>query len=152
MDIQEKQKEGFITLKEASLLSGYSSDYLGQLIRKGKLEGKQVYANVAWMTTREAIDSYVASENSRNKNPVEEDRAPLRARALTLALDQRGSRALRALLTFVGVCAAFGLLFEFYMLSVFVDHGISARAEERTKETALAATALTAVSGDHGEF
>ena len=56
--------EGYITLKEASELFGYSPDYIGQLIRKGKIEGKQVYANVAWMTTKNSLDEYLARERS----------------------------------------------------------------------------------------
>ncbi len=47
-----------ITLKEASQLSGYSADYIGQLIRAGKIPGKQVYCNIAWMTTAEAVMEY----------------------------------------------------------------------------------------------
>ncbi len=57
-----KSKENpskYITLKEASKMTGYSPDYLGQLIRKGKLAGKQVYLNVAWMTTEDAIREYL---------------------------------------------------------------------------------------------
>ena len=54
----EKNKE-HITLKEAAVLSGYSSDYLGQLIRKGKLAGEQVYSNVAWVTTEKDVMSYL---------------------------------------------------------------------------------------------
>lgn len=49
----------YISLKEAAELSGYTPDYLGQLIRKGKLPGKQVYLNVAWMTTEEALKDYL---------------------------------------------------------------------------------------------
>lgn len=61
-----KQKDdNFITLKEAAEISGYSPDYLGQLIRGGKLEGEQVYMNVAWMTTREAVEEYL--KNAKNK-------------------------------------------------------------------------------------
>ncbi len=57
----EVPKEGahYITLKEAAKISGYSPDYLGQLIRKGKLAGKQVYLNVAWVTTEKALKSYL---------------------------------------------------------------------------------------------
>ncbi len=57
-----KEKENsskYITLKEASKMTGYSPDYLGQLIRKGKLAGKQVYLNVAWMTTEDAVREYL---------------------------------------------------------------------------------------------
>ena len=49
----------YITLKEAGEISGYSPDYIGQLIRRGKLEGKQVYANVAWVTTKNALEGYL---------------------------------------------------------------------------------------------
>jgi hypothetical protein len=57
----ESKKGGthYITLKEAAKISGYSPDYLGQLIRKGKLSGKQIYLNVAWVTTEEALDEYL---------------------------------------------------------------------------------------------
>lgn len=57
----ESKKEGtrYITLKEASKISGYTPDYLGQLIRKGKLQGKQIYLNIAWVTTEEALGEYL---------------------------------------------------------------------------------------------
>lgn len=66
MTIQEEKRAGYITLKEASERFGYSPDYLGQLIRKGKIEGKQVYSHVAWVTTPEAIEAYLAG-NVRKK-------------------------------------------------------------------------------------
>ena len=53
----------YISLKEASKLSGYSADYVGQLIRNGKLEGKQVFSNVAWMTTEKALHEYMRRQN-----------------------------------------------------------------------------------------
>lgn len=43
-------------------MSGYSADYIGQLIRSGKLEGKQVFSNVSWMTTEEAIRAYLEKD------------------------------------------------------------------------------------------
>ena|SRR6185503_13135100 len=52
-----------ISLKEAARISGYSSDYVGQLIRSGKLEGKQVFSNVAWMTTEDAIQNYLRRQS-----------------------------------------------------------------------------------------
>ena len=47
-----------ITLKDASGISGYSPDYIGQLIRSGKLKGEKVYCQVTWMTTAEDVLSY----------------------------------------------------------------------------------------------
>lgn len=54
--------EKYITLKEAATLSGYSADYIGQLIRQGKIPGKQVYTNITWMTTAEAVTAYKAGK------------------------------------------------------------------------------------------
>lgn len=56
-------KEKRITLKEAAEISGYSPDYLGQLIRKGKIPGEQVFANVAWVTTESSVREYL--ENAK---------------------------------------------------------------------------------------
>jgi len=55
---QKKGKEEYISLKEASKLSGYSPDYIGYLIRTGKITGRMVYTGVSWQTTREAILAY----------------------------------------------------------------------------------------------
>jgi hypothetical protein len=52
-----KEKD-LITLKEASQISGYAPDYIGQLIRAGKISGQQVYTNISWMTTPEAVLNY----------------------------------------------------------------------------------------------
>jgi hypothetical protein len=65
MTVPEQRKEGYITLKEASERFGYSQDYLGQLIRKGKIDGKLVYSHVAWVTTPEAIEQYI--DDDKNK-------------------------------------------------------------------------------------
>ena len=78
MTINEEKRAGFITLKEASERFGYAPDYLGQLIRKGKIEGKLVYSHVAWVTTPEAIEEYISRENNRSpkktkKNPKRTD-------------------------------------------------------------------------------
>lgn len=56
------KNDDFITLKEAAELSGYSADYVGQLIRQGKIPGKQIFSNVAWMTTEVAVREYIAQK------------------------------------------------------------------------------------------
>ena len=57
---QRRAKEnGYITLKEAAALSHYTPDYVGQLIRSGKIRGVQVYNGVAWMTTEEEVQAYL---------------------------------------------------------------------------------------------
>ena len=56
-----------ISLREAADISGYSADYVGQLIRSGKIPGKQVYSNVQWMTTAEAVFEYKNKGKSSQK-------------------------------------------------------------------------------------
>lgn len=73
--IPEEKKAGYITLKEAGERFGYSQDYLGQLIRKGKLEGKLVYSHVAWVTTPEAVERYLV-QNKKKKQHTEEGKIP----------------------------------------------------------------------------
>jgi hypothetical protein len=74
------RKEQFITLKEAAELSGYSPDYLGQLIRNGKLEGEQVYMNVAWMTTKDAVEQYLSQVGKKRTTETVEEEKELKER------------------------------------------------------------------------
>jgi hypothetical protein len=60
-----------ISLKEAAKLTGYTADYIGQLIRAGKIPGKQVYCNIAWMTTAKAVAEY-KSKGQNDKNDIQE--------------------------------------------------------------------------------
>ncbi|MFM2374080.1 MAG: hypothetical protein RLZZ234_75, partial [Candidatus Parcubacteria bacterium] len=53
---------GYVTLKEASERSEYTPDYIGQLIRAGKIEGKQIYSNVAWVASESSLHTYLASK------------------------------------------------------------------------------------------
>lgn len=46
-----------LSLKDASKLTPYSDEYLGLLIRKGRLEGFKKKGK--WYTTREAVESYM---------------------------------------------------------------------------------------------
>ena len=56
--------KNYINLKEASHISGYSADYIGQLIRGGKIPGKQVYSNVSWMVSKEDLEEYLRKKNT----------------------------------------------------------------------------------------
>jgi|GEM_PF-1677462 hypothetical protein len=55
----------YITLKEASKISGYAPDYIGQLIRGGKIPGKQIYCNVAWVTTEADVREYLKQRSEK---------------------------------------------------------------------------------------
>ena len=51
-------KKKYLSLKEAAEISGYASDYIGWLIRTGKVKGKRVYTGISWQTTEKAIKNY----------------------------------------------------------------------------------------------
>jgi predicted DNA-binding transcriptional regulator AlpA len=78
-------KEKLITLKEAAKISGYSPDYIGQLIRSGKIPGKQVYVNIAWMTTAEAVLAYKQQKKEKRQLTFRE-KLKNESRRLTLEL------------------------------------------------------------------
>jgi hypothetical protein len=54
-----------ISLKDASKISGYSPDYIGQLIRAGKIKGEKVYCQITWMTTSEDVMAYKGNNPSK---------------------------------------------------------------------------------------
>jgi hypothetical protein len=54
----DPQNIGFISLREASEITGYHPDYLSYLIRKGKLEGRKIGRE--WVTTKKAVNEYLS--------------------------------------------------------------------------------------------
>ncbi len=52
------KKKELISLKQAAELTGYNQDYIGQLIRSGKINGQKIYTKVTWVTTAEEILAY----------------------------------------------------------------------------------------------
>jgi len=63
MDTRRRNEKKYIVLKKAARISGYSSDYLGFLIRKKRIKGKRVYTNVSWKVTPEEIVKYCKKAN-----------------------------------------------------------------------------------------
>lgn len=59
LDQRRAVEKGYITLKEAAKIANYSPDYVGQLIRGGKIRGEQVYASTAWVTTTDEVLAYM---------------------------------------------------------------------------------------------
>lgn len=113
------ENKEYITLKEAAKISGYAPDYIGQLIRSGKLHGKQVFLNVAWMTTREAIEQYALKEGKEANAsfPFGLAEKPL------VSLEFLSSIYSKIAWVGIGLSVAF-LLFLFAILSVTLDHKI----------------------------
>lgn len=132
MTIHEEKRAGYITLKEASERFGYAPDYIGQLIRKGKIEGKQVYANVAWMTTAEAMEEYLArlsapAGSSGEKRP--EKSHFFFAQFLERIFSERMMRVYTWFLRVLLLLLFVALVFVFYFLSIEIDHKMTRLAE-----------------------
>ncbi len=128
MTIHEQKAAGFITLKEASERFGYAPDYIGQLIRKGKIEGKQVYANLAWMTTAEAIEDYIAKDKGGSK--AEPIKSSTIARLSEFLFAEEASRSLYFFLRGVIVFLVVSILILFYFISIAIDHRLIESAEK----------------------
>ncbi len=54
-----------VSLNQASKITGYHSDYLSALIRKGELKGEKVGGS--WFTTEEEIKNYIFRQKIRHK-------------------------------------------------------------------------------------
>ena len=59
------QIDKFITLREASKISKYNPDYLGYLIRSGKMKGRKVGRN--WVTTKDDVNYYLNNLSAISK-------------------------------------------------------------------------------------
>ena len=119
-----KQKDQ-ISLKEAAEISGYTPDYLGQLIRSGKLQGEQVYLNVAWVTSETAVIEYM----KKNKNGS--DRSVVQARARVLTSEQRLSGLYRWVALVVIGFLSITIIFLVAVLAVSIDHKIEKKYEQK---------------------
>jgi hypothetical protein len=122
--------EGHITLKDASKISGYAPDYVGQLIRKGKLYGKQIYINTAWVTTEQAIKEYMEQGRIPDERGEDEIKERIQTIKNTLLSEGRLSKALQVLL-YIGLAISFVLCLSlFYILSVNIDRALDRKAIE----------------------
>ena len=112
LEQRRAQEKGYITLKEAAAIANYSPDYIGQLIRAGKIRGEQVYSNVAWVTTEKEIQAYLA-----DKSRVVSDES--------LEADLLSHPAIKySLYSLITAIAAFLLVLQ-YILYVSIDTRIS---------------------------
>ncbi|MCX6754042.1 MAG: hypothetical protein NTV03_03240, partial [Candidatus Nomurabacteria bacterium] len=59
-----------ISLKQAALISGYSQDYLGFLIRSGEMKG--IKKGGIWFTTEEEVKKYIIAQKNLHKNSTKE--------------------------------------------------------------------------------
>ncbi len=113
--------KSFISLKDAAKMSGYSADYVGQLIRSGKITGKQVFSNVAWVTTEDAILEYLQKER-KGKLTSESGTS----RVIDIIFSAEGLAWTYAIIAWVAI-GILGL-FVVFLISVFaisLDHTVN---------------------------
>ena len=125
------KKDEFISLREAAAIAGYTPDYVGQLIRSGKLPGKQVFANVAWMTTEEAVRSYVGQK--KGKSLGKETAAPSMMEVLQREIES--PRIVKRLSIALIVLSVAFMLLLFYIFSTSLDQRLNQRAVQRLEQT-----------------
>jgi len=131
--------ERSITLKEAAEISGYAPDYIGQLIRKGKLEGKQIYHSVAWVTTEEAVRAYLTKNREQERDATRGSSRKgvvwgfFKSLCISLRMEEGFFRFLKNILRVVAFLLALILLTLFYIFSVSLEKKLQKRAIERAR-------------------
>ncbi len=114
LDQRGAKEKGYITLKEAAKIANYSPDYIGQLIRAGKIKGEQVYANVAWVTTHEEVEAYLKDKGRKVTDKSDESSVLL----------QKVEYFSKYFLYFLITACLMMLLFLQYVLYVSIDAGL----------------------------
>lgn len=124
------KKSEFISLREAAAMSGYTPDYVGQLIRSGKLPGKQVFANVAWMTTEEAVREYVGQKRTKTGGREVVSSSMLE----TIQREIESPRLVKRLSIALIVLSVAFMLVLFYIFSSSLDQRLNQRAVQRLEQ------------------
>lgn len=128
LEQRRAQEKGYITLREAADISNYSADYIGQLIRAGKIEGEQVYSSVAWVTTEESLRAYT---EATNKSKHEH----LQSTSIAQTVENFGIYFLYAIIALLSVL----ILVVFYIFAVSIDQAIEQRVfDSSTREFEVA--------------
>ena len=63
MNDTNEDKERLISLAEASEIYGFSTGYLRQIARKGRLKARKIAQN--WLTTPANVEAYIESRQKR---------------------------------------------------------------------------------------
>lgn len=112
---------GYLTLKEASERTEYTPDYIGQLIRAGKIEGKQVYSNVAWVANESSLRNYLEMKGKESR---------LSNQPQTLVSEFPD--LLRPILYAVIALTALFLVVLVHVLSVTIDRAIASSMQDES--------------------
>jgi hypothetical protein len=102
-------KPKYISLKKAAEISNYSADYIGHLIREGKISGRPIYTNITWQTTAEEILNY------KNRGVKEKKKIGVKKRFFSKFLNIR-----EALIREIKIIKVFVKTFKFVLPLIFI--------------------------------
>jgi excisionase family DNA binding protein len=68
MSSLESSTSKFISVTEASQISGLTTSFIRRLLRTGQIEGVKI--GYSWLTTEEAIREYLSKERRRGPKPA----------------------------------------------------------------------------------
>ena len=117
------------------MISGYAPDYVGQLIRSGKIIGKKVYSNTAWLTTEAAVKNYL------QKRPGAKEAILFKGmRAGVIGKFNNGTfpeyklmRVFRVILWFIIFLFIIFFFILFYIFSVNFEKNVNQKVIEKSK-------------------
>jgi len=125
-------KTKYITLKEAAEISDYAPDYIGQLIRGGKIVGKQVCSNVAWLTTEESLKQYLEKNRTKKDKPSSiKDKITEKIQQVKNGIIFETKLA-RIFKVFLYIIIAVSILFSFFLFYIF-----SVNLEKKLEQKAI---------------
>ncbi len=116
MELENQEQKGLISLKEASKISGYSSDYIGQLIREGKISGKQVYSNIQWMTSAQEVINYKNIKKQKKSGILAKFDVQKRKLSMELNVFKLFFQTFKSSLPLILVIIVSFILFSYFML------------------------------------
>jgi hypothetical protein len=130
-------EKNLISLKEAAQKTGYSADYIGQLIRAGKIAGKQVYTNISWMTTEEAVLNY--KNRGKDQKMTVKDEISLKLRKIGMEIDiiKLFFQTFRSSLPLLLVIVASFIMLSSYILYISFGANNTNNSTDNQKNTSI---------------
>jgi hypothetical protein len=130
-------EKNLISLKEAAQKTGYSADYIGQLIRAGKIAGKQVYTNISWMTTEEAVLNY--KNRGKDQKMTVKDEISLKLRKIGMEIDivKLFFQTFRSSLPLLLVIVASFIMLSSYILYISFGANNANNSTDNQKNTSI---------------
>jgi len=126
-----------ISLKDAAKLSGYSPDYIGQLIRGGKIPGKQVYCNIQWMTTAKAVLEYKAKKAEKKGRLKESLKVKYQKLLLEFNIIKLFFNTFKSSLPIIFIILISFIILSFYLFYIFTANHTKTNIQTQKTENTI---------------